>query len=150
MVGMRGTSFKKRGWMMKIAGRLKLSVAYGSTFFFNHCAYMFQSSMYNHNPAQHIPITNRCDVLRDLVPFVQFKKREKHPRRSATFSKVEGFTDWFFENLSFCKIYVAKFQLCLFKSLLHIKSLKTIKLKTHIFILRLWKSMVFWYYQGVS
>ena len=28
------------------------------------------------------------DVLHDLVPFVQFKKREKHPWRSATFSKV--------------------------------------------------------------
>ena len=22
---------------------------------------------------------NKCGVLRDLVPFVQFKKREKHP-----------------------------------------------------------------------
>ena len=29
-----------------------------------------------------------CDALRDLVPFVQFKKREKHPRRSVTFSEV--------------------------------------------------------------
>ena len=29
-------------------------------------------------------------VLRDLVPFVQFKKREKHPWRSVTFSKVAG------------------------------------------------------------
>ena len=29
-----------------------------------------------------------CDVLRELVPFVQFKKREKHPWRSVTFSKV--------------------------------------------------------------
>ena len=29
-----------------------------------------------------------CDALRDLVPFVQFKKREKHPWRSVTFSKV--------------------------------------------------------------
>ena len=28
------------------------------------------------------------DALRDLVPFAQFKKREKHPRRSVTFSKV--------------------------------------------------------------
>ena len=28
------------------------------------------------------------DALRDLVPFVQFKKREKHPWRSVTFSKV--------------------------------------------------------------
>ena len=26
-------------------------------------------------------------ALRDLVPFVQLKKREKHPWRSATFSK---------------------------------------------------------------
>ena len=28
------------------------------------------------------------DALRDLLPFVQFKKREKHPSRSVTFSKV--------------------------------------------------------------
>ena len=27
-----------------------------------------------------------CDALRNLVPFVQFKKREKHPWRSVTFS----------------------------------------------------------------
>ena len=31
-----------------------------------------------------------CDALRDLVPFLQFKKREKHTWRSATFSKVAG------------------------------------------------------------
>ena len=30
-----------------------------------------------------------CDALRYLLPFVQFKKREKHPRRSVNFSKVE-------------------------------------------------------------
>ena len=30
------------------------------------------------------------DALRDLVPFVQFNKREKHPSRSANFSKVAG------------------------------------------------------------
>ena len=30
------------------------------------------------------------DVFRDLVPFLQFKKREKHPWRSVTFSKVAG------------------------------------------------------------
>ena len=29
-----------------------------------------------------------CDVFRDLVPFVQFKKGQKHPWRSATFGKV--------------------------------------------------------------
>ena len=27
-----------------------------------------------------------CDILRDLVPFVQFKKGEKHPWKSVTFS----------------------------------------------------------------
>ena len=30
----------------------------------------------------------KCNALRDLVPFFQFKKREKHPTKSATFSKV--------------------------------------------------------------
>ena len=29
-----------------------------------------------------------CDALRDLVAFVQFKKREKHPWRSVNFGKV--------------------------------------------------------------
>ena len=31
---------------------------------------------------------NICDALRDLVSFVQFKKREKQSWRSVTFSKV--------------------------------------------------------------
>ena len=35
-------------------------------------------------------LTNNCDALHDLVPFVQFKY-EKHPWRSVTFSKVTGF-----------------------------------------------------------
>ena len=33
-----------------------------------------------------------CDLLRDLVPFVQFKKREEYSWRSVTFSKVAGFS----------------------------------------------------------
>ena len=33
-----------------------------------------------------------CGALRDLVPFVQFKKHEKHPWRSANFDKVAGFS----------------------------------------------------------
>ena len=32
-----------------------------------------------------------CDVLRDLEPFVQFKKREKHSWRRVTFSTVAAF-----------------------------------------------------------
>ena len=31
---------------------------------------------------------NISDILCDLVRFVQFKKREKHPWKSVTFSKV--------------------------------------------------------------
>ena len=31
-------------------------------------------------------------LLRDLVPFMQFKKHEKHPWRSVTFSKVASFS----------------------------------------------------------
>ena len=29
-----------------------------------------------------------CDYLRDLAPFVQFEKKEKHLRRDVTSSKV--------------------------------------------------------------
>ena len=35
---------------------------------------------------------NKSDALRNLVPFVQFKKREKHLWRSVTFSEVAGFS----------------------------------------------------------
>ena len=33
-----------------------------------------------------------CGALCDLVPFLQFKKCEKHPWRSVNFSKVAGFS----------------------------------------------------------
>ena len=46
-------------------------------------------------PSHHLSFnqlkSEKCGALRDLVPFVQFKKREKHPWRSVTFSKVPGF-----------------------------------------------------------
>ena len=32
-----------------------------------------------------------CSTLRDLVPFLQFKKHEKYSWRSVTFGKVAGF-----------------------------------------------------------
>ena len=35
-----------------------------------------------------------CDALRDLVPFVEFKKREKQPWRSVTFSKMMMHCSW--------------------------------------------------------
>ena len=39
---------------------------------------------------QQIIIIHICGALRDLLPFVQFEKHEKHPRRSVNFSKVSG------------------------------------------------------------
>ena len=38
-------------------------------------------------------IYNICGALHDMVPFVQFKNRGKHPWRSVTFSKVAGFSE---------------------------------------------------------
>ena len=35
-------------------------------------------------------LLNIYDALHDLVPLVQFKKREKHQWRSVTFSKAVG------------------------------------------------------------
>ena len=35
------------------------------------------------------------DALCDLVPFVQFKKRVKHPWRSVNFSKLANFETFF-------------------------------------------------------
>ena len=32
----------------------------------------------------------KCGALRDLISFVQFKKREKHPWRTVNFSKLAG------------------------------------------------------------
>ena len=31
-----------------------------------------------------------CGALRDLVPFAQFKKREKHPWRSVNVTKINA------------------------------------------------------------
>ena len=47
-----------------------------------------------------------CDALHDLIPFVQFKKREKHPSMSVTFSKVavkSNTPPWVF--FTFSKLY---------------------------------------------
>ena len=35
-----------------------------------------------------------CDTLHDLVPFVQFKKREKHPWRNVTFTNKSNTHLW--------------------------------------------------------
>ena len=51
-------------------------------------------------------LTGVYGVLGDLVPFVQFKKREKHPWKAVSFSKVAGFSNtpkWVF--FTFFKLY---------------------------------------------
>ena len=45
---------------------------------------------------------NICDALRDLVPFLQFKKREKQPWRSVNFTKINT-APWVF--FTFFKLY---------------------------------------------
>ena len=37
-------------------------------------------------------VETHLNVLCDLVPLIQFKKREKHPWRTVIFSKVSGFS----------------------------------------------------------
>ena len=46
--------------------------------------------MYVYNIYTHVYMIRICGALRDLLPFVQFEKREKHPWRSVNFSKVAG------------------------------------------------------------
>ena len=43
-------------------------------------------------PADKVSNMYKCGALHDFVPFVQFKKREKQPKRSINFSKVAGFS----------------------------------------------------------
>ena len=51
----------------------------------------FVYSVQSHLSQRHIRILrNTCDVLRNLVAFVQLKKHEKHPWRGVTFRKVAG------------------------------------------------------------
>ena len=51
----------------------------------------FQGTVPPHNYLE--TSRNICDVLCNLASFVEFKKREKHPWRSDTFSKVAGFSN---------------------------------------------------------
>ena len=50
----------------------------------------------------------KCDALRDFVPFAQFKKREKQPWRSDTFSKVAATL----LKVSFLHEYFSRFLNC--------------------------------------
>ena len=55
------------------------------------------------NLSKHV---NMCDALRDLVPFVQFKKREKHPWKSVTFRKLQAYSQsrpYHFKFFKACK-----------------------------------------------
>ena len=44
-----------------------------------------------------------CDALRDLIPFVQFKKHQKHPSRIITFSNA-----WKYNNRNTISFSVSK------------------------------------------
>ena len=59
--------------------------SYAKYFFLQNKITLFRNSFF---PSASII---KCDALPDLVPFVQFKKREKHLWSSVTFSKLAGF-----------------------------------------------------------
>ena len=43
-----------------------------------------------------------CDVLHDLIPFVQFKKHKKHPSRITTFSNT-----WKYDNIGIPSLFLS-------------------------------------------
>ena len=55
---------------------------------------------------------NKCDALRDLAPFVQFKKREKTPWKSVSFSKVAGFKPATLLKLTLVHGCLSRFLIC--------------------------------------
>ena len=50
--------------------------------------------------------------MRNLVPLVQFKKREKHPWRSGNFSKVAGFNPATLLKLTLLHVSFSRFLNC--------------------------------------
>ena len=74
----QGVSTKTCGWK-----NLRLSWRFKYLFWKKNRTASIQGCLY-------IIRSNKCDIFRDLVTFVQFKKREKHPWRSVIFSKVAG------------------------------------------------------------
>ena len=66
-----------------------------------------------------------CDALHDLVPFVQFRKRENHPWRSVTFSKVAGATHRYDRGYSWKQIPAIIF---LYQLLIHLQTFWSQKL----------------------
>ena len=57
-------------------------------------------------------MNRQCDALRDLVPFVQFKKHEKHPWRNVSFGKVAGFWPATLPKVTFLHGYFSRFLNC--------------------------------------
>ena len=55
---------------------------------------------------------NICEALRDLVPFVQFKKREKHPWRNVNFNKVADLKPATLLKLTLLYGYFSRFLNC--------------------------------------
>ena len=59
-----------------------------------------------------IKITTKCGGLHDLVPFAQFKKREKHPWKSVNFSRVAGFKPATLPKLTLLHGFFSRFLNC--------------------------------------
>ena len=103
-----------------------------------------------------------CDVLRHLVPFVQFKKREKYPWRCVTFDKVAGlslqlylkyhssmgafhvfkFYKWFqmTQSVSYCFSSCKRLKTNLFKFLIYLNDILYISFVILLNLFKKWRN----------
>ena len=56
--------------------------------------FRISESLFDTSYISNLKVLNKCGALRDLVPVVQFKKREKHPWRSVFLNCI--FNECFF------------------------------------------------------
>ena len=77
-----------------------------------------------------------CDALYDLVPFVQFKKREKHPWESVTFSKVGTIA----HSIEFLNVIISYNRFVFSKQNHRLSFSVNFSFKTNNVLLRLWIS----------
>ena len=73
--------FKQRGGFEGNVGNRERSLTFPS------CLELHTDILCKHDPPIADVDSYKCDALRDLVPFAQFKKREKHSWRGVNFSK---------------------------------------------------------------
>ena len=79
--------YKVSEWVTMIKSSLKFFFLFLFSFLFykSSCLWSHSKNIFWEWFVAFNELSTICDVLRDLVPFVQSKKREKHPWRNVTF-----------------------------------------------------------------